>query len=155
MYECIYIRTHTCLYIHVVVQLLSHILLFATPIDCSTPGFPVLHYLLELAQTHVHWHGDAIRPSHPVAPFSSQSFPVNWFFASGGQSTGASALASALHIYIYIHTHNRYIFIGRAYIYIGFPGSLGGKESACNVGDPGLIPGSGSSPREGIGYPLQ
>ena len=29
------------------------------PTDCSTPGFPVLHYLLEFAQTHVHWVGDA------------------------------------------------------------------------------------------------
>ena len=36
-----------------------------------------------------------------------------------------------------------------------FPGSSAGKESACNAGDPGLIPGSGSSPGEGIGYPLQ
>ena len=36
-----------------------------------------------------------------------------------------------------------------------FPGSSAGKESACNAGDPGLIPGSGRSPREGIGYPLQ
>ena len=34
--------------------------------DCSTPGFPVLHYLPELAQTHVHWVGDAIQPSHPL-----------------------------------------------------------------------------------------
>ena len=40
-------------------------------------------------------------------------------------------------------------------MYIGFPGSSAGKESTCNVGDPGLIPGSGSSPREGIGYPVQ
>ena len=37
----------------------------------------------------------------------------------------------------------------------GFPGSSAGKESSCNVGDPGLIPGSGRSPGEGIGYPLQ
>ena len=37
----------------------------------------------------------------------------------------------------------------------GFPGSSAGKESACNAGDPGLIPGSGRSPGEGIGYPLQ
>ena len=37
----------------------------------------------------------------------------------------------------------------------GFPGSSAGKESACNAGDPHLIPGSGSSPGEGIGYPLQ
>ena len=37
----------------------------------------------------------------------------------------------------------------------GFLGSSAGKESACNAGDPGSIPGSGSSPGEGIGYPLQ
>ena len=37
----------------------------------------------------------------------------------------------------------------------GFPCSSAGKESAYNVRDPGLIPGSGRSPGEGIGYPLQ
>ena len=38
--------------------------------DCSTPGFPVHHQLLELTQTHVHWVGDAIQPSHPLSsPF--------------------------------------------------------------------------------------
>ena len=40
-------------------------------------------------------------------------------------------------------------------MYMGFPGSSAGKESACNAGDPGLIPGLGQSPGEGIGYPLQ
>ena len=39
---------------------------------------------------------------------------------------------------------------------MGFPGSSAGKKkSAYNAGDPGSIPGSGRSPREGIGYPLQ
>ena len=69
------------------------------PMDCSTPGFSVLHQLPELAQTHIHCIGDAIQPSHPVFPFSSrlQSFPalgsfqVSQFFPSGGQSIGASA----------------------------------------------------------------
>ena len=37
----------------------------------------------------------------------------------------------------------------------GFPGGSDGKESACNVGDPGSIPGLGRSPGEGNGYPLQ
>ena len=37
----------------------------------------------------------------------------------------------------------------------GFPDSSVGKESACSAGDPGSIPGSGSSPAEGKGYPLQ
>ena len=35
------------------------------PMDCSTPGLPVHHHLLELAQTHGHWIGDAIQPSYP------------------------------------------------------------------------------------------
>ena len=39
--------------------------------------------------------------------------------------------------------------------YLGFPGDSDGKESACNAGDTGSIPGSGRSPGEGIGYPLQ
>ena len=38
---------------------------------------------------------------------------------------------------------------------MGFPSSSVGKESACNTGDPGSIPGSGRSAGEGIGYPLQ
>ena len=38
---------------------------------------------------------------------------------------------------------------------MGFPGSSAGKESACNAGDPGSIPGLERSPGEGIGYPLQ
>ena len=38
---------------------------------------------------------------------------------------------------------------------MGFPGSLAGKESACNVGDLGSIPGLGRCPGEGKGYPLQ
>ena len=71
--------------------------------DCSMPGFPVLHQLPKLAQTHVHWVSDAIQTSRPVIPFSSclqslpasVSFPMSWPFVSGDQSIGASASASA------------------------------------------------------------
>ena len=38
---------------------------------------------------------------------------------------------------------------------LGFPGGSAGKESTCNVGDPGSVPGLGRSPGEGNGYPLQ
>ena len=58
--------------------------------DCSTPGFPVFHQLLELAQTHVHRVSDAYHPtiSSSIVPFSSHlqpfpasgSFPVSQFF---------------------------------------------------------------------------
>ena len=55
------------------VQSLSHVQLFATP---CTPGLPVHHQLLELTQTHVHWVGDAIQPSHPLSSPSPPSiFP--------------------------------------------------------------------------------
>ena len=45
--------------------------------DCSTLGFPVLHHLPELAQTHVHWVGDAIQPSHPLSPPSPPAFSLS------------------------------------------------------------------------------
>ena len=53
------------------------------PMDCSTPGFPVYHRLLKLAQTQVDWVGDAIQPiSSSVVPFSSclQSFSASGSF---------------------------------------------------------------------------
>ena len=37
------------------------------PMDCSTPALPVHHQLPEFTQTHVHWVGDAIQPSHPLS----------------------------------------------------------------------------------------
>ena len=40
--------------------------LFVTPMDCSMPGLPVHHQLLEFTQTHVHWVSDTIQPSHPL-----------------------------------------------------------------------------------------
>ena len=44
------------------------------PMDCSTPGFSVLHHLLELAQAHVHWVGNAIQPSRPLSYLSPPAF---------------------------------------------------------------------------------
>ena len=63
------------------------------PMNCSTPGLPVHHQLLEFTQTHVHWVGDAIQPSHPVVLFSSypqslpasESFPMSQLFTWGGK----------------------------------------------------------------------
>ena len=62
--------------------------------DCSTPSFPVLHCLLEFAQTHVHWVNDAIHTPHPLLPsiflsirvFSNESslwirWPKYWGFS--------------------------------------------------------------------------
>ena len=46
--------------------------------DCSTPRSSVLHHLLEFAQTHVHWVGDAICPSHPLLSPSSFAFNLQY-----------------------------------------------------------------------------
>ena len=45
--------------------------------DCSTPGFPVHHQLLKLAQTHIRWVSDAIQPSHPLLSPSSPAFNLS------------------------------------------------------------------------------
>ena len=76
------------------------------PMDCSTPGFPILcHRRSWLKLMSI----ESVMVSHPtisssVVPFfscpqsfpSSGLFPMSWLFASGGQSSGASALASVL-----------------------------------------------------------
>ena len=82
----------------IVVQSLSCLTL-CDPMDCSTPGFPVLHHLPGLAQTHVHptiW-SSVIPISSCLQSFpASGSFPMSQFFISGGQSIGVSASASVL-----------------------------------------------------------
>ena len=69
--------------------------------DCNTRGFPVFQYLLEFAQTRVHWVCDAVQLSHPLLPFSpcpqsflaSGTFPMSHLFVWGGLSIRASAQA--------------------------------------------------------------
>ena len=98
MCECTHIHTCCCYWVT------QSRLTLCEPMDCSTPGFPVLHHLQEFAQTHVHWVSDAIPTISPfVTPFcclqsfpTSGPFPMSRLFASGGQSTGASASASVL-----------------------------------------------------------
>ena len=70
------------------------------PMNCSTPGFPVLHHIPEFVQTHVHWVSDVIQPSHPLSSSSppalnlsqsfpsSRSFPTSQLFVSGEGDQG-------------------------------------------------------------------
>ena len=82
------------------------------PMNHRMPGLPVHHQLLEFTQTHVHWVGDAIQPSHSLSSPSppalnlsqpSVSFQMSQLFASGGQSIGLSASTSVLPM----HTQDR------------------------------------------------
>ena len=98
--------------------------------DCSMPGFPVLHCLLEFAEIHVHWVRDAVQSSHPLSPplppiyynFTYNAEILTWVLCKWFQ---------------------------------GFPGSSAYKECSNNAGYPSLIPGLRRSPGEGIGYPVQ
>ena len=91
-----------------VVQALSCVPL-CDPIDCSTPGFLVLHCLSQFAHTHVHWLSDAIQPSHPLSSPSPPALSLSQYQClfqwvgssqSDGQSIGTSASASALPVNI-------------------------------------------------------
>ena len=101
-----YSSQDACLYCYCCCSVAQSYLTLCNPMDCSTPGFLVLHCLPEVAQTHVHWVSDACHPtiSSSATPFpsfpqsfpASGSFPVSQFFTSGGQDFGASASASVL-----------------------------------------------------------
>ena len=79
------------------VQSLSHLWLFVTPMNCSTPGLPVHYQLPELAKTHIHQVSDAIQTSQPLSSpsppafirvFSNQAvlcirWPKYWSYSSG------------------------------------------------------------------------
>ena len=108
------LKSTSFIFLEILVFCVSHFLLIiqfsqscptlCDPMNRSTPGLPDHHQLPEFTQTHPHWVGDAIQPSHPLsspssAPNPSQwsgSFPVNQPFAWGGQRTGVSASASVL-----------------------------------------------------------
>ena len=100
------------------VQLLRHVLLFVTPMDCSTPGFPVQNQHPEPTQTHVHHVGDAIQPSLPLSSPSPPAFnlsqhcsesvlhirwPKYWSFSfSISPSNGSSGLISFRMDWLYL-----------------------------------------------------
>ena len=67
------------------------------PKDCSMPGFPVHHQLLEPTQTHVHCIGDAIQPSHPLSDLQQSAEP-------------AATQASQLNV----HSHHEWLGLGLA-----------------------------------------
>ena len=70
MFKILQVR---CQQLLVSVQLLSRVWL-CDPLHCSMPGLSVHHQLSEFTQTHVHWVGDAIQPSHPLSSPSPPAF---------------------------------------------------------------------------------
>ena len=80
------------------------------PIDCSTPGFPVHHQLLELTQTHVYQVGDAIQPSHPLSAHSPPGFNLS---QHKGLYQGVSSLHHVAKVLAFQLQHQSFQFIFR------------------------------------------
>ena len=107
-------------------------LTLCNPIDCSTPGFPVLHCLLEFSQTHVYWVGDAIQPSHPLSPPSPLALNLShhqnlfqWVSSSHqvARVDGRLYVSRNLSIFSYVvHFVNIWLFILLSYNLLYFSG---------------------------------
>ena len=151
--------------------------------DCSTPGFPVHHQLPELAQlmsvesvmptNHLILCCPllllpSIFPSIRVFSYESGlriRWPKYWSFSFSISPSneylglisfrmdwlGLLVVQGTLKSLLQHHSSN----VSIVWCLTCFPGGSDGKASACNVGDLGSIPGSGRSPREGNGNPLQ
>ena len=128
--------------------------------DCSTPGLPVHHQLPEFAQTHVHWVGDAIQPSHPLPLPCSPALSLSQHQSLTGVNKSWQYNAPS-----WTH-HPAPTFINSWPILFscsicspcslpGFPGGSVVKKSACQCGRCRFDPGLGRSPGGGNGNPLQ
>ena len=88
------------------------------PTDCSTPGFHVLHHLPEFVQTHVHWVGDAIQPSHLLSSPSPPAFNLS-------QNQGLFQWVSSLHQMAKVLElqlqYQSFQWIFRVYKYLKYP----------------------------------
>ena len=134
--QCLLIHLHlyhASLFVVVVVQLLNPFHLFSNTLDCSLSGSSV--YRISQARI-LGWVVIFFSRDLPDSGIRLAFLHCRWFFTAEPPGKFYSLL-------------NTYIWTQ------GFPDSSAGKESACNMGDLGLIPGLGKSCREGKGYPLQ
>jgi len=82
------------------------------PMKCSSPGLPVHQQLLEFTQTHIHWVGDAIQPSHPLSSPSSLAFNLLWTVIGPRQG----------------HQLVKLLWSGFQFLFIPLMGALSGKK---------------------------
>ena len=133
-------------------------LTFCNHVDCSPPGSSVHRIILQARI--LEW---------AAIPFSrGSSWPSDWTWVSSIAGRFSNHLSHQgypcaymwVGVYIYMHGFPGVCVCVCVYVYIyihiyGFLGGSNGRETACNAEDPSLIPGPGTSPREGNGSPLQ
>ena len=90
------------------------------PMDCSTPGLPIHHQLPEFTQTHVHWVGDATKPSHPL---SSPSPPTSNLSQHQSLFKWVSSLHQVVKVLAFQLQHQSFQWIFRTDLQDGLVGS--------------------------------
>ena len=78
------------------------------PMDCSMPGLPVHHQLLEFTQAHVHWVDDAIQPSHPLSSLSPPAFNLSQHRGLFQWVSSSHQVAKILEFWLHISPSNEY-----------------------------------------------
>ena len=78
------------------------------PMDCSIPGFPALHYLPVFAQTHIHWVGDAIQPSHSLSSPSPPAFNLSQHQSLFQWISSSHQVAKVLELQLQHQSFNEY-----------------------------------------------
>ena len=102
------------------------------------------------------WHADVVAPrlvGSSGSGIDPMSLELEGRFFTTEPPEKSSVIDFRLKVNCCMLSHS--MVLPKLFKFGGFPDSSVGKESACSAGDPSLIPGSGRSPREGIGYPLQ
>ena len=125
------------------IQLLNSVRLFTTnPMDCKMPGFPVLHYLPEFDPIH-------------VQNFNVYSELRLFSFIIGSRISPTFCLCDQILTYEERLSVSTSQVLYKTVLTMGFPRGSVVKNPPANAGNVSLIPGSGRSPGEGNGKPLQ
>ena len=110
------------------------------PMDCSTPGLPVHHQLLEPDQTHVHWVSDAIQPSYPLSSLSPPAFNLSQYQGLFQWVSSSHQVARVLEFQLQ-HQSFRWIF-RTDFLYdwlVWYPWYKAGKLCEAAEGNPRLM----------------
>ena len=132
----------------IVVQSLSCIQLFKTP---WTPRFPVLSYLLGFAQTHIHWVGDAIQPSHLLLPSSPPVLNLSQYQGLFQWTGSSNQVAKVLKL-----QHQSFQWVLRVVKFVHFtkclPEGCVGLKSSQYCAHQAMQPGAEIFPEAGLPY---
>ena len=96
--------------------------ILCNPMDCSTPGFPVIHYFPEFSQTDVHWVGDAIQPFHPLSPSSHPALNLSHYQDLFHWVGSSHQVAKILEHHLQHQSEGEIAFF-KIYLRQGWPGS--------------------------------